>query len=112
MAEHSLKTVSPYFEAVESGAKTFEIRTTGDRYFSAGDVLLLQHWRNVGADPSAGYYVGDDGSRTSRAKDARTLRMRVTYVLHGGRFGVPEGYCVMSIAPVDGATSAREASDG
>lgn len=45
MTEHVLKTVEPYFSAVLSGEKTFEIRRN-DRGFQKGDTLvLLDHSR-------------------------------------------------------------------
>jgi hypothetical protein len=49
---HELKTEVRFFEAVQSGAKTFEIRRN-DRGFSVGDELLLREW-----DPSSGTYTG------------------------------------------------------
>lgn len=38
--EHVLKTIEPYFSAVLSGDKTFEIRRN-DRGFQKGDTLVL-----------------------------------------------------------------------
>ena len=43
MREHDLKTWSPFYAAVASGAKTFELRKD-DRNYSVGDVLLLREW--------------------------------------------------------------------
>lgn len=40
MAEHILNTVEPYFSAVASGEKTFEVRRN-DRAFQKGDTLVL-----------------------------------------------------------------------
>lgn len=41
------------------------------------------------------------------------LSMRVTHVLRGGQFGVPEGYCVMSIEPWNmRAALKKEVGDG
>lgn len=44
---HELKTVSPYFEAVRDGKKTFEIRKN-DRDFSMGDIVILRHFEKDG----------------------------------------------------------------
>jgi hypothetical protein len=41
--KHTLKTVSPYWELLISGEKTFEIRYD-DRCFQKGDILELKHW--------------------------------------------------------------------
>ena len=100
--EHSLKTWPHEFDAIASGQKTFEARSTKDRSFGVGDILLLRKW-----DPSAsngfsrvGGYVkpgSDGGWHLWKERDAATIRAEVTYVLHGGRFGLPEDMCVMSI---------------
>lgn len=82
MKVHELKCWSGSFDAIVSGAKTFEYRSD-DRDYSIGDTLHLCRW-----DPTTKQYTGE-------AFDAL-----VTWILHGGAFGVPFGYCVMSIAPV------------
>jgi hypothetical protein len=81
VAEHELKCWPESFDAVERGEKRFEFRRD-DRGYDVGDVLVLRRW-----DPKTGDYTG------------RWLRKRVTYVMRGPRFGLPRGYCVMSIAP-------------
>jgi hypothetical protein len=40
MKNHNLKTIQPYFDQVESGEKTFELRMD-DRDFQVGDTLTL-----------------------------------------------------------------------
>lgn len=98
MAEHILKTWSNSFDAIASGRKCFEWRKD-DRGFEVGDVLVLKRF-----DPKHlyGSYVDytDESPRN-------TLRVVVTYILRG-MFGVPEGYCVMSIAPLAGSASEAE----
>jgi len=78
---HKLKTISPFFEDVQNGIKTFEIRKD-DRNFQVGDTLELYHWDDVYNDYT-GYWV----TRT------------VTYILRDDRF-LPPGYCCMSISPI------------
>ena len=75
-AEHSLKTWPEFFQAVQEGRKTFELRLD-DRGFRLGDVLVLQEW-------SAGTgYTG------------REIRKRVSYILRGGGFGLsPDHVCM------------------
>jgi hypothetical protein len=101
MKTHSLKTWPSQFEAVKRGDKTFEVRTNTDRDFEVGDTLLLRHWdpalRSFGTFGTAqGSYVGKEGETTAM-QHADTLNARVTYILHGGQFGLPVGLCVMSI---------------
>jgi ParB family chromosome partitioning protein len=85
--EHSLKIWPSYFDAIKSGAKTFEYRKN-DRDFAVGDVLLLQEY-----DPIRGVSVPGLGYT------GRRLTAKITYVAQGV-FGIPDGYCVMSIADV------------
>lgn len=74
---HDLKTWPQYFEAVESGVKTFELRKD-DRPFAEGDILLLREF-----DPEGEKYTG------------RYVYTLVTYLARGG--AIPRGYCVMAI---------------
>ena len=60
---HELKTWPEFFTAVETGAKTFEVRFD-DRGMEAGDTLVLREW-----DPSVCCYTG------------KSLTLRVTYRL-------------------------------
>ena len=83
--EHILKTWPVFFQATLEGRKTFELRNCSeeDRFFQAGDTLRLVEW-----DHAAQEYTG------------RALECSVTYVMDGGRFGLPTHLCVMSIADV------------
>lgn len=78
------------FAALVDGSKTFEFRRN-DRGFKVGNELHLREWiaPELAAcgdrdDPPAGY-------------TGRELRVRVTYILHGPNYGVPEGFVVMSV---------------
>jgi hypothetical protein len=42
--QHVLKCWPCYFEAILDGRKTFEVRSTADRRFEIGDILLLREW--------------------------------------------------------------------
>lgn len=61
--EHDLKIWSRFFEAIQDGSKTFEIRKN-DRGFLVGDQLLLREWL-----PDTEEYSG------------REIRARVTYLV-------------------------------
>ena len=77
MKSHLLKCDAVPFEALWSGAKTFEWRKN-DREFAKGDLLTLEEMEN--------------GERTGRR-----IVASVTWILRGPDYGVPPGYCVMSL---------------
>jgi len=79
VSEHDLKTWPDQYRAILDGRKTFEVRLN-DRAFDVGDTLLLKEW-----DPSPCGYTH------------REQRVRVTYILRGGQFGIAPSHCVMSI---------------
>lgn len=79
MTEHILKTWPAPFEAVRLQTKRHEIRKD-DRPFKVGDVLELREWH-----PETELYSG------------RRCRVTVTYMTHGGQWGLPYGLVVMSI---------------
>jgi hypothetical protein len=94
--KHELKTWTEFFQAVKSGAKTFEIREN-DRDYKVGDVLWLreflpcpeckgtrriwpegkrgvsQHCDECGDMPHAGIYTGEE------------IEKRVTYITDFGQ---------------------------
>ncbi len=86
MAVHHLKTIGHYFDAVKSGAKTFEVRKN-DRAFQTGDILEL-----VRLDENGCYTMGE-GGRLTTVK----IWKRVTYLLQGGQFGIDAEYCVLGL---------------
>lgn len=90
---HDLKCWPAEFDALRTGAKTYEIRSTHDRSFAVGDVLKLHLW-----DPHQRAYLSDeDLSPTGSPIRARTLTRRVTYITHGGEWGLPPGLCVLGL---------------
>lgn len=90
---HELKTWPDYYKVIESGEKTFEVRKM-DRPFEIGHILLLKEWIWDGPN-SYEITSKDDGVYTGRQ-----IKMEITYILKGGKFGVSEGYCVMGIKPL------------
>jgi len=78
---HKLKTWDSVYHDVVYGKKTFEFRKN-DRDFKLGDELLLME-----VVP----FIG------GCSPTGRFCLFTVSYILHGGVFGVPEGYCIMSI---------------
>jgi hypothetical protein len=86
-AEHELKTLAPYWDALQRGEKNFEVRRD-DRGFQKGDVLLLHRMRP--GRPADYDCHPHDGSK-------KTLRRKITYILTGGQLGVEPGYVVLGL---------------
>ncbi len=77
--KHELKTWPSAFQPTLEGIKTAEFRKN-DRDFKDGDTLFLREY-----DPFFKDYSG------------RVLTAQVMHIVYGGNFGIPEGYCMMSI---------------
>lgn len=75
---HELKTETEYYQAVEKGQKTFEVRKN-DRDFKIFDMIVLQEVVK--------------GVPTGRTLDP----MEITYILPGGIYGIASDYCVMQL---------------
>jgi len=82
--EHELKTLDIYFDAVQAGTKTFEVRKN-DRAFQTGDILVLQR-----------IYKGPAGGIFYDTK-VQPIRKKITYILQGGQFGIESSYCVLGL---------------
>lgn len=89
---HTLKCWPSAFEATRKGRKCFEYRSEEGRDFGVGDRLMLREW-----DPHSDY--PNTGGAASRRYTGRTLTVKVTH-LERGRFGIPDGFVVMSIKVV------------
>ena len=85
---HELKYHPEPFQAVKRNEKRFEFRKD-DRDYRVGDNLHLREWiPGSGWDNDGGNegdYTGDECHR------------RVDYIIREG-FGIPKGYCIMSLA--------------
>lgn len=82
--EHYLKTWPTYFDAIQRGEKTFEGRKN-DRKFAEGDTVILRRT------------ISDQDWNIDAT--APELRFQIGFVLHGGQFGIQDGYCVFSLLP-------------
>jgi hypothetical protein len=83
--DHELKVWPEYFEAIQRGAKPFEIRKD-DRGYREGDVLLLREY-----SPGPDEYTG------------REIEARVTFCIYGSNamgfaFGLRPGFVAMGLA--------------
>jgi len=84
---HVLKTDMEVFEAVLCGEKNFEIRKN-DRGFQVGDKLMLKETFHSGEEMAKGKPLNYTG---------RIIRADVTYIMNGPKYGLAEGWCIMSI---------------
>jgi len=80
MKRHELKTHPKPFAALAAGEKTFEWRKD-DRHFEVGDMLVLQR------------YVPE----TETFEGGELIRW-VSYIIRGPAYGIPDGFCIMSVA--------------
>jgi len=79
MKVHELKTIPPYFDAIQFAGKRFELRKN-DRDFEQGDLLILKEYY-----PEKDSYSGDE------------LVVRIQYILEEFT-GLDHGYCILSIS--------------
>ncbi|MDD3029848.1 MAG: DUF3850 domain-containing protein [Alphaproteobacteria bacterium] len=94
MMIHELKCWPEYFQAVKSGAKTFEVRKR-DRAYKEGDMLRLREY-----DPKTLEYSGDEITR----EIAYLLDMAY---LPGDNLPHFAGYVVMGLSLPDGTVALR-----
>ena len=74
---HYLKTENEYFREIERGEKKFELRKN-DRNFQKNDIVHLEEVVN--------------GVKTGRSLPP----LEIQYILIGGKYGLPEGYCIFN----------------
>ncbi len=105
---HDLKTLPVYFDAVERGEKTFEIRRD-DRGFQKGDtVRLLRLSEQPGV---TAIFTSRLGGTTNDPDYAVSLHRRISWILTGGQFGLEPSYVILALGLIeDGKGRARNAS--
>jgi hypothetical protein len=82
-AVRRLKIWPEFYEAIERGEKTFEVRKDdGEQPFRVGDILHLREWL-----PKREAYTG------------RHMLVDVTYLIAGPAFGIERGFVCMAIRP-------------
>lgn len=79
---HHLKTWPEYFGVVKAGHKMFEIRRA-DRDFKVTDAVVLKEWC-----PIEKKFTGNE------------VAFRIAYIMEAFE-GLREGYCAMTIRPID-----------
>jgi len=85
---HELKTDHEVFQATLEGRKPWEIRFD-DRGFQIGDTLWLRETESTGEDMRV---LGRPLVYTGRF-----IHVRITYILQGPIYGLPDGWVVMSV---------------
>lgn len=75
---HELKTETEYYQAVNRGEKSFEVRKN-DRGFKKYDMVTLVEVVQ--------------GVPTGRALNPA----EITFILYGGQYGIDPDYCVMQL---------------
>ena len=98
MRVHALKIEPDMYYLSESGMKMSEFRKN-DRAFMVGDILKLIYY-----DPGR---TDENSKSLSPTLVWRTppppLYRKVSSVVHGGRYEIPEDYCIMDLVHHDGA---------
>jgi phosphoribosyl-ATP pyrophosphohydrolase len=88
MKIHELKILPQYFNAVQDGSKTFEIRKN-DRKFEVGDKIVLKEFER-GADNFIDV-------RIKTGCTGKEITKEISYILDGGQYGLEEGYCILGL---------------
>lgn len=78
---HRLKLAKMFFDAVDTGKKSFELRKN-DRNYQIGDILELHEM--------------SDGEETGRVTEKQVI-----YILEGFK-GLEEGYCILGLSEAEG----------
>ena len=77
---HHLKCETEYYQAIERKEKMFEVRKN-DRNFKIGDMIYLKETMKITAE------------ETGREQGP----FEITFIIHGGIFGIHKDYCVMQL---------------
>ena len=91
MREHKLKCWPSDYEAVQDGRKLF-VLCFDDHDFAVGDVLVLEKW-----DPNTREYFWDGFGWGAKIM---SLRVEITYVLEGERWGLQRGFVAMGLRAI------------
>lgn len=103
MTTHELKVIPPYFDALVSTTKTFELRKN-DRAYQRGDILKLREWHPLGSitkgncvEPGCSHY-GYEAHYPCPLREH--VEREITFVYAGDpRFeGLQPGYVILGLA--------------
>jgi hypothetical protein len=91
MTRHELRSWVQFFEPINAGDRTHELRRN-DRAFAVGDTLLLREF-----DAASGKYTGRSLQALVTAMTSDELPCAVSDV------GLTPGFCILSIRVVSGS---------
>jgi len=83
------KILPEYFNAVETGVKTCELRKD-DSGYAVGDLLILREWNGK-------EYTG------------RRVVVKITYILRNCGYGLEDGYAILCFKPFKGGAKCSKA---
>lgn len=89
---HELKCLAVYFDAIERGEKTFDVRRD-DRGFQKGDTVRLLRLYDRGS-----YKDREVEREYKTGKPLHELTRKITFILTGGQFGIEPGFVVLALA--------------
>jgi hypothetical protein len=92
--DHEFKSHPDVFWPAVRGEKMFEFRKDDRGGYSVGQTVRLRCY-----DPDHGYHGHPP------------LDRRITNILRGGEFGLPQGFCILSLAPLTPAQAPDKAGE-
>lgn len=96
MTTHILKCWPQFYDATLSGSKPFELRLD-DRGFQNGDILILARTREDMPEEIEYEEPPPAAPKLDTRKPKYALTRTITYILHGPKFGLAAGYCIMGL---------------
>ena len=91
MRIHHLKAWPSSYRPLSLGLKTAEYRRN-DRGFRIGDTLCLEEWI-----PEGNEYELQEAEADAYGYTGREQLAKITHIIEGPDFGIPEGYALLSI---------------
>lgn len=81
---HELKCWDRVFQDKWRGLKPWEFRKN-DRDYKVGDIIIEREYRKMPLEYSE-----------YKPYTGREVHEVIKYIIQGGQFGIPEGYCIMT----------------
>lgn len=99
--DRKLKAWPCEFEAIAAGLKRAEYRREDGPRFEVNETILLEEWRPRRTGLGSGKAVSMPPGGLKGRRTGRTIRVRVSHVLRGPEWGVPDGMVILSIFVLD-----------
>lgn len=102
---HDLKTWPEPFNATAEGRKPYEIRSSRDRKFEVGDILILREWKpRANLSPVYKEVIQRaqwEASHSSGEYTGAVVIRQISYITRGGEWGLPPDLCVLGLGMVE-----------